>query len=209
MFSRAVSAKRALSALGLLWFGVGNVWIFGGSECTSMADGANPLHVLALVFLILQWVLLLFPCLFLVLVAIVFLCLPPSLINRLPPLARLQPPSRGAEQKDIDALGTFKYTAIGEESGGDGEDNSEGGGGGSKGICGDDDPAAPTCVICLDDFESGQVIRQLPCNHSFHSDCVDIWLRKNATCPNCRAPILAKPAAQGSDSESVSSDDIV
>jgi len=32
------------------------------------------------------------------------------------------------------------------------------------------------CVICLDHFTSGQMIRALPCCHEYHAGCVDRWL---------------------------------
>lgn len=40
------------------------------------------------------------------------------------------------------------------------------------------------CSICTDDFEKGQDIRLLPCNHKFHPECVDPWLLNvSGTCP--------------------------
>ncbi len=33
------------------------------------------------------------------------------------------------------------------------------------------------CVICMCDFENGQLLRVLPCSHEFHSKCVDKWLK--------------------------------
>lgn len=40
------------------------------------------------------------------------------------------------------------------------------------------------CSICTDDFEQGQDIRVLPCNHKFHPACVDPWLLNvSGTCP--------------------------
>lgn len=40
------------------------------------------------------------------------------------------------------------------------------------------------CSICTDDFEFGQDIRVLPCNHKFHPACVDPWLLNvSGTCP--------------------------
>jgi len=32
------------------------------------------------------------------------------------------------------------------------------------------------CVICLDQFTVGQIIRALPCCHEYHAKCVDRWL---------------------------------
>lgn len=46
----------------------------------------------------------------------------------------------------------------------------------------------PTCVICQSD---GLVFKTLPCGHHFHRGCVQQWLRKNPTCPLCRAPTFS------------------
>ncbi|KAM5474340.1 hypothetical protein MauCBS54593_001914 [Microsporum audouinii] len=44
-----------------------------------------------------------------------------------------------------------------------------------------------TCPICTDEFVRGQDVRLLPCNHSFHPECVDPWLVDvSGTCPLCR-----------------------
>lgn len=43
-----------------------------------------------------------------------------------------------------------------------------------------------SCVICLDDFETGATVKQLPgCGHMFHSHCIDQWLSGHTRCPNC------------------------
>jgi len=42
------------------------------------------------------------------------------------------------------------------------------------------------CVVCMYDIEARQTVRVLPCNHIFHSRCVDKWLKTNRTCPICR-----------------------
>ena len=42
------------------------------------------------------------------------------------------------------------------------------------------------CSICQDAFDINTTIKQLPCNHLFHPECVATWLRINNTCPNCR-----------------------
>ncbi|XVF00168.1 hypothetical protein REPUB_Repub03eG0262000 [Reevesia pubescens] len=43
------------------------------------------------------------------------------------------------------------------------------------------------CSICLSEYQPKDSIRYIPdCHHCFHVDCIDEWLRINATCPLCR-----------------------
>lgn len=50
-------------------------------------------------------------------------------------------------------------------------------------------PNDNTCPICLSEYQSKETLRTIPkCNHYFHANCVDNWLRLNATCPLCRNP---------------------
>lgn len=67
-----------------------------------------------------------------------------------------------------------------------------------------DDHAAALCSICISALVAGEKVKVLPpCGHCFHPDCVDAWLRSQASCPLCRCLLLAatsKPAAvNGSD----------
>jgi len=50
----------------------------------------------------------------------------------------------------------------------------------------------PTCPICLDDFEVNETqVRELPCRHIFHPDCVDTFLLNNSSlCPMCKQTVL-------------------
>jgi hypothetical protein len=47
------------------------------------------------------------------------------------------------------------------------------------------------CTICQESINKGDQFRRLPCgvtvNHCFHKDCIDPWLSRNNTCPNCRS----------------------
>lgn len=44
------------------------------------------------------------------------------------------------------------------------------------------------CSICLE--EKGIIIRELTCGHRFHINCIEKWLCKKNSCPNCRKKIL-------------------
>ncbi|CAJ2500438.1 Uu.00g032910.m01.CDS01 [Anthostomella pinea] len=50
----------------------------------------------------------------------------------------------------------------------------------------------PTCLICLDDYESkATIIRELSCGHIFHPDCIDEFLSEvSSLCPLCKASML-------------------
>lgn len=44
-----------------------------------------------------------------------------------------------------------------------------------------------TCPICLSEFNPNETLRCIPyCQHFFHTDCIDEWLRIKPTCPLCR-----------------------
>eukprot|EP00922_Rhytidocystis_sp_ex-Travisia-forbesii_P045367 GHVS01067687.1.p1 GENE.GHVS01067687.1~~GHVS01067687.1.p1 ORF type:complete len:409 (+),score=55.96 GHVS01067687.1:449-1675(+) len=44
-------------------------------------------------------------------------------------------------------------------------------------------PLAPSCLICLCEYEENELLRILPCGHGFHAQCVDVWLATRARCP--------------------------
>jgi len=48
-----------------------------------------------------------------------------------------------------------------------------------------DSMSETSCAVCLSEFERCDMLRRLPCNHSFHSGCVDKWLQHNKVCPLC------------------------
>ncbi|KAM3298461.1 hypothetical protein ACQJBY_040093 [Aegilops geniculata] len=78
------------------------------------------------------------------------------------------PAPKGLKKKAIDALPTVSFAAAASSS-------SE-------------------CAICLAEFADGEAVRVLPgCGHGFHIACVDAWLRSRASCPSCRASIVATP----------------
>lgn len=45
-------------------------------------------------------------------------------------------------------------------------------------------PAETSCSICTEDFSTGEDIRLLPCEHTYHPACIDPWLLNvSGTCP--------------------------
>ncbi|CAD8055171.1 unnamed protein product [Paramecium sonneborni] len=42
------------------------------------------------------------------------------------------------------------------------------------------------CCICLVNYEENDIVRETPCNHTFHDKCIIEWFKKNKNCPYCR-----------------------
>ena len=42
------------------------------------------------------------------------------------------------------------------------------------------------CCICLETFTEKDIIYKLKCNHSFHKECIIVWLLQDLSCPLCR-----------------------
>jgi hypothetical protein len=50
----------------------------------------------------------------------------------------------------------------------------------------------PTCAICLEDFvPASSTVRELPCGHIYHPECIDVSLTRNSSlCPLCKKSVL-------------------
>lgn len=45
------------------------------------------------------------------------------------------------------------------------------------------------CTICLNEYNDGDKIKNLPCQHHFHLNCIDEWFKVDDICPLCKKPI--------------------
>uniref|UniRef100_A0A7N0VFG8 RING-type domain-containing protein n=1 Tax=Kalanchoe fedtschenkoi TaxID=63787 RepID=A0A7N0VFG8_KALFE len=65
------------------------------------------------------------------------------------------------------------------------------------------------CCVCLSAFEDGEEVRELGrCKHSFHAQCIDMWLYSHLDCPLCRQGVEIA-ATSHQDALSINSDIMV
>ena len=170
--------RAYVDTVGLVWFLIGNVWMFGGGDPDEGAckhEGKSAVYRLNFALISIQYIHMLLPCIVMILlVPCICLCLP-CIGSWLRIVRHGEENGRkaGASIELINTLPKKKYRDLCK---GDGDD--------------------PTCPICLNDFEAEDELRMLPCSHAFHEGCVDEWLQVNATCPSCRRSVLPADSAR-------------
>ncbi|XP_019179421.1 PREDICTED: E3 ubiquitin-protein ligase At1g63170 [Ipomoea nil] len=174
--------KMALDCFFAVWFVVGNVWIFGGHSSSSEAPNMYRLCIVFLTFSCIGYAMPFILC------ATICCCLPCiiSILGFREDLSQ----NRGATPESINSLPTYKFKVKKNKSKDNGGAASEGGivaAGTEKErmISGED----AVCCICLAKYVNNDELRELPCSHFFHKDCVDKWLKINNTCPLCKAEV--------------------
>jgi len=55
---------------------------------------------------------------------------------------------------------------------------------------GEDD--AGDCAICLEEWDSDVIVKEMPCKHRFHGGCIEKWLGMHGSCPVCRYAMPAE-----------------
>lgn len=49
------------------------------------------------------------------------------------------------------------------------------------------------CAICLDAYEDGEKLTELPCRHAFHTHCIRPWIsRESGLCPMCKSEAFSR-----------------
>lgn len=177
--------KMALDGFFAVWFFVGTVWVIGGH---SSADEAPNLYRLCIVFLTFSCISYAMPF---VICATVCCCLP--CIVTLLSYREDHAQAKGALPDVIAALPVYKFRrksskkACKDENDSDSESCEEGGifasGTEKERIVSGEDAV---CCICLGKYKDGVDLKELHCAHFFHVECVETWLRINATCPLCK-----------------------
>lgn len=172
ILSQFNSARSMVDGFGLVWFIVGNMWVFGDDttgECQH--PESSPIYSICVSMLIINYIQICLPCIIAAIMIPIFCFCMPCLIRV---MARINNARvvQGAGEAAIDSIPTIIIDSESPESG-LGEDAS--------------------CPICLNEMVTGEEARLLRCKHMFHKQCVDDWLRVNASCPTCRKSILRDP----------------
>eukprot|EP00573_Skeletonema_grethae_P002235 CAMPEP_0201691386 /NCGR_PEP_ID=MMETSP0578-20130828/4557_1 /ASSEMBLY_ACC=CAM_ASM_000663 /TAXON_ID=267565 /ORGANISM="Skeletonema grethea, Strain CCMP 1804" /LENGTH=484 /DNA_ID=CAMNT_0048176577 /DNA_START=43 /DNA_END=1497 /DNA_ORIENTATION=+ len=52
------------------------------------------------------------------------------------------------------------------------------------------DEEEPSCSICLCEYENGETVTKLPCNHIYHESCLSSWTESHVRCPLCNYDLM-------------------
>ncbi|KAL8122229.1 E3 ubiquitin-protein ligase At4g11680-like [Apium graveolens] len=151
-----------------IWFVMGNIWLFDYRFGSS--HRAPKLHLLCIFLLVWNAIAYSFPFLLFLFLC----CFVPLISNLLGYNMNMGSINRGASDEQLARLSCWKYkdhvhqTEVGSDLElGNFIENQE-------------------CCICLGKYKEKEEIRQLPCSHTFHLQCVDQWLRIISCCPLCK-----------------------
>ncbi len=87
VYVKAMNFKNTVDAFGLVWFVVGNMWLFGDDDNSCSHPAHSPIYNLSLAMIIINYIQICLPCIIAILLIPVFCFCMPCLIRA---LARLQ-----------------------------------------------------------------------------------------------------------------------
>ena len=194
-------ARNGLDAFGLIWFVVGNMWLFGGDVEVCPHPNRSPLYSLCVAFVFINYAQLCLPCVVvIVMLPVLCFCLP-CLIRV---LARIQDPMRGkgATPTMINKLPLMKYRQVQAEQaataattaaaagavaagGGQGQDHQQP----QMSVTGVESNST-SCAICISEYAPDEDVRLLPCAHYFHASVSEHYTSDSFTLP----PTLFSPS---------------
>ncbi|KAK8477628.1 hypothetical protein V6N13_020925 [Hibiscus sabdariffa] len=183
------SLESANTMFSFLWWMIGFYWLTAKGQ--ALIHQSPQLYWLCVTFLALD-VLFVFICVTVAcLIGLAVCCCLPCILA----ILNILTGPDGATDEEIDRLTKYKFRRIGDLGEVDVETQES-----HKGImteCNCDTPSErilplqdAECCICLCAYENGTGLRELPCHHHFHCNCIDKWLYINATCPLCKFNIL-------------------
>ncbi|MBA0617324.1 hypothetical protein Godav_026782 [Gossypium davidsonii] len=181
----AKSLESANTMFSFLWWIIGFYWIIAKGQV--LTHQAPKLYWLCVTFLALD-VVFVFICVAVAcLIGLAVCCCLPCIIAILYALTDRD----GATDEEIDRLPKYRFQRTADLEKVHGEIYN---------IMTESNTDTPTerilsredaeCCICLSAYEDGTELRELPCHHHFHCNCIDKWLYINATCPLCKFNIL-------------------
>ena len=170
-------------AVFVIWI-VGLYWLFTADADSCKAEGGGVLFTYAIVLVVMYGVRLALP---LVVVLLLCLCLPCVLL-----FFSYIAPNPGASRQTIDSLPTRTYSRPAATAAASSSPAAASADGSDSSPAGSSEADVPSCAICMQEYEDGDVLRVLPCQpiaHEFHQQCCDRWLESNSTCPLCRTAV--------------------
>lgn len=187
--SVAKHLESANTMFSFIWWIIGFYWVTAGQQ--DLTRDAPQLYWLCIVFLAFDVFFVVFCVALACLIGICVCCCLPCIIAILYAVAEQE----GASKEDIERLPKYKFRKICNFEKVNGE--VQGTFGGIMTECDTETPIEHVlplenaeCCICLCAYDDGSELRELPCSHHYHCQCIDKWLQMNATCPLCKYNII-------------------